>query len=84
MPNPNPSELVIELRGYAENVEVRLYSAAMARVAEASCGARAAGYARLPLKLDGLGNGTYFAVVKAKRGGSESPRVKAVKLQLSR
>lgn len=86
-PNPDPAYVSVLLDGAADAVDVKVYSAALDRVAVLSAGPCAAGWVRIPLPADRLAalpKGLYFMRAVARRGALQSLPAKPGRFMLLR
>lgn len=78
LPYPNPANsagawIYVELEGTAEEIEVRIFTKAMAALPSHRMEGRwGPGWQRLPLELEGLPSGLYYLRLKVGRAGKLS------------
>ena len=80
LPAPNARELAVQLEGRADALELRLYTADLALLAISNSGPDGPGWLRvaLPPAWKEAPNGTYFYVLRARRGVAQAPAHKGV------
>jgi len=86
MPNPNPSEVMVELNGPADEGWIRIWSVSLRLLYQEPTGALRPGWTSLPLPkpfLHGLSNGVYYVTFTARQGQFQASS-KVIKLMILR
>lgn len=87
VPNPNPAFVAVQLDGPADEVVLRIYSAAETCLAVVSSGPSSSGWMQVALPKawsNGVANGVYYLRVEARRGTIRTMPVKPARAYLVR
>jgi GH18 family chitinase len=86
MPQPGPRLLKVQLAGPVDELELVLYSASYAKVAELSVQGLPLGWSGVPVQIlnNGLANGLYFLRLRARQGSEWTKKPKLLRYVILR